>query len=97
VKVVTIPTTEVGEVQWYLFRFRTNPPHWAADKGWMAGVSGPYPKDAGAPLAAPAGTFSELEPFETKTPQAHVDAFHEGAVSRGALEALRKQLQPQSV
>jgi len=95
-QVVTV-ATDAGPVEYYLFRFRTNPPHWAADKGWMAGVSGPYPKDAGAPLATPGGTFSELEPFEAKTPQAHVDAFHEGAVSRGALEALRKQLQPQSV
>ena len=32
----------VGRVDYYLFRFRVTPPHWAADDGWMAGVAGPY-------------------------------------------------------
>lgn len=93
-QVVTVPT-DIGPAEYYLFRFRTNPPHWAANKGWMAGVSGPYPKDAKAPLAAPAGTFSELEPFEARTPQDHVRWFHEKAVARGALDELRQQVQPQ--
>ena len=89
-QVVTV-ASDAGPVEYYLFRFRTREPHWAANKGWMAGVSGPYPKDPSAPLSAPGGTFSELEPFESKTPQDHVRAFHEAAVSRGALDALRKQ------
>ena len=93
-QVVTVPT-DVGPAEYYLFRFRTNPPHWAAGNGWMAGVSGPYPKDPKAPLAAPAGTFSELESFEAKSAQEHVQAFHEKAVARGAIDELRKQLQPQ--
>ena len=94
-QVVTMPS-DAGPVEYYLFRFRTREPHWAADKGWMAGVSGPYPKDPKAPLASPAGTFSELEPFEAKSPQEHVRAFHEHAVASGAIDALRKQLQPQT-
>jgi hypothetical protein len=94
VQVVTLPT-DVGPVEYYLFRFRTNAPHWAADKGWMAGVSGPYPKDPKALLAAPAGTFSELTPFDAASPKDHVQAFHEKAVARGALEEVRRQLQAQ--
>jgi hypothetical protein len=93
-QVVTVPT-DVGPVEYYLFRFRTNPPHWAADKGWMAGVSGPYARDPKAALAAPAGTFSELEPFDARSAQDHVRAFHEKAVARGALDTLRQQAQPQ--
>jgi hypothetical protein len=61
----------------------------------MAGVSGPYPKDPKVPLAPPVGTFSELEPFDARPPQDHVRAFHENAVARGALDEIRKQLQPQ--
>ena len=26
----------------FFFRFRTEPPHWAAKTGWMIGVDGPY-------------------------------------------------------
>jgi len=90
VKVVTIPTTEVGEVQWYLFRFRTKAPHWAADHGWMAGVSGPYSKDPSAKLDGPRGTYSELDPFDSKPPEQHVKELHELAVSRGVLDDLKK-------
>jgi hypothetical protein len=94
-QVVTLPS-DAGPVEYYLFRFRTRDPHWAAGKGWMAGVSGPYPKDPAAPLAAPAGTFSELEPFDVKPPQDHVQAFHERAVASGAIDALRQQPRPQT-
>jgi hypothetical protein len=94
-QVVTVPT-DAGPAEYYLFRFRTREPHWAAGKGWMAGVSGPYPKDPAAPLASPVGTFSELEPFDARTPHDHVRAFHEKAVARGALDELRKQSQAQA-
>jgi hypothetical protein len=94
VKVVTIDTPAIGEVEWYLFKFRVQPPHWAADKGWMAGAAGPYPKDA-EPTAfvdAP-GTFSELESMSTRSPDEHVRLIHEAAVGRGALNDLKQRLQ----
>lgn len=90
-QVVTLPAEDTT-VEYYLFRFRTRPPHWAAKKGWMVGVSGPYLKDPDAPLADPSGTFSELEPFDARTPEEHVRAFHERAVGHGALDSLREQL-----
>src|SRR5262249_58994960 len=42
--VQTIPFdtgTDAGWADYYLFRFRTDPPHWAARYGWLVGVSGP--------------------------------------------------------
>ena len=60
----------------------------------MAGVSGPYAKGGGVPAEAPGGTFSELEPFDARTPQEHVQKFHEKAVAGGALDALKPQGQP---
>lgn len=94
VKVVTIPTAEAGDVEWYLFKFRVRPPHWAADKGWMAGAAGPYPKggDPTAVVDAP-GTFSELESMSTHSPDEHVHLMHEAAVGRGALNDLKQRLQ----
>jgi hypothetical protein len=91
VKVASVPTSEAGNVQWYLFRFRTNPPHWAAKNGWMAGASGPYPKSPGAGLKTPRGTFSELHAFEAKSPDEHVKQLHDHAVLIGALKDLKKQ------
>jgi hypothetical protein len=55
-----------------VFRFRTRPPHWAAGKGWMAGVAGPY-FDREEPTGPPGGVFSELEPIDARTPEAHVE------------------------
>ena len=47
----------------FVFRFRTEPPHWAAERGWMAGWAGPFP--AGR-LSADGGgsTFSEFQPWD---------------------------------
>lgn len=62
------PNTEGQPEAWFLFRFRTEAPHPLADRGWMAGVAGPYPADAVATSGS--GTFSdfvswgELEPDE---------------------------------
>ena len=38
--------------QFFIFKFRSLPPHWAARDGWMAGVAGPY-VDGKAPLCPP--------------------------------------------
>lgn len=52
----------------YVFRFRVDPPHWAAGHGQMAGVSGPWPADG------PMLTWSELAPYDSATPDQHLDA-----------------------
>lgn len=52
----------VGDARWYVWRFRVREPHWAAEKGWMVGVSGPWPVVPGATT----GTWSELEPYSAE-------------------------------
>jgi hypothetical protein len=65
------PLPEGGSGEFFVFRFRVNPPHWAADKGWLAGIAGPY--TAGRPPTRAARTFSRLERFEARTPEGHLD------------------------
>jgi hypothetical protein len=75
-----------GEGSYYLFRFRTIAPHWAADKGWLAGMSGPYSETDGQALQR-SNTFSELKPFDEMTPEQHLEhllgAIKSHAVARG--------------
>lgn len=55
-------------LEWYLFRFRMEAPHPLAERGWMAGISGPF--SPGNIETHGTGTFSdfvswgELEPDE---------------------------------
>lgn len=35
-----------NNVYYYVFKFRTNEPHWASKDGWMLGVVGPYFDDS---------------------------------------------------
>ena len=61
-----------GLIEYYVFRFRVEDPHWAAHHGWMAGIAGPYrvkekptPKGLGE-------TFSQFEPADECSPEEHV-------------------------
>lgn len=45
-----------------LYRFRTAPPHWAADDGWLVGISGSE------------GAYSELDREGSRTPLEHLAA-----------------------
>jgi len=65
-----------------LFRFRTSPTHWAAKRGWMAGVAGPYWDSDETPQHG-AGTFSELTPFDAMTEEEHVGFLREALRKRG--------------
>ncbi len=75
-----------GQGNYYLFRFRTESPHWAADRNWMAGMSGPYSETDGQALLR-SNTFSELKPFDELTPEQHLEhllgAIQSHAVARG--------------
>jgi hypothetical protein len=65
-------TSDGEEFLAYAFRFRTDPPQWAADKGWMAGVTGPY-QAAQAPTTHTLGlTFSCFEAWDSQTPEEHL-------------------------
>ncbi|MBN2271215.1 MAG: hypothetical protein JXN61_11415 [Sedimentisphaerales bacterium] len=57
--------------RFYLFRFRTLKPHWMANRGWVAGIAGPY-WDGKDPDVSPEGVFSELEPFDSLAPEEHL-------------------------
>jgi hypothetical protein len=61
-----------GRHEWYLFRFRTRPPHWSAKKGWMAGVAGPFRRAESPSPNAHGDTFSSFTPWDSKPPGAHV-------------------------
>jgi hypothetical protein len=61
-----------GETDYYVFRFRTLPPHWAATDGWQAGVAGPYPR--GRLSVSPSGTFSDFQAADSRTAEEHVQA-----------------------
>ena len=57
---------------YYVFKFRTLPPHWAASNGWLAGIAGPY--NPGQPVTTARATFSRLEPFDKCSASEHLDA-----------------------
>lgn len=70
-----------GAGQYFVFRFKTAPPHWAAADGWKAGVAGPYDLGA-APVPHGRGTFSRFEAYDSRTPEGHVEAAPRAAAER---------------
>ena len=55
----------------YVLRFRTDPPHWAAENGWMLGVSGPFLVFDGPDPTAWGDTFSTF----AREAETDVDAY----------------------
>ncbi|MCC6699301.1 MAG: hypothetical protein IT365_26990 [Candidatus Hydrogenedentes bacterium] len=75
----TVPSpssTVDAPANYYVFRYRVNPPHWAANDGWMAGVAGPYGANQDAKPHA-SGTFSRFEAYDSRTPEQHVAVTHD--------------------
>jgi hypothetical protein len=64
----------------FVFRFRTSPPHWAADKGWMVGVAGPFARSK-QPSATGGFTFSKLTQEDAMTIEEHIDDLIENVAS----------------
>lgn len=59
--------------RFYLFRFRTRDPHWAAKDGWMAGLSGPFViADMPTPEAG-GSTFSSFTKWQEMSAQEHFE------------------------
>lgn len=56
----------------YVFRFRTDPPHWGAEKGWLLGVAGPFRKAEFPTTRAWGDTFSTFEPWDSATAEEYV-------------------------
>jgi hypothetical protein len=63
-----------GQGRYYVFRFRTLPPHWAAGSGWMAGVAGPYGRHEEAFDQPGRRVFSRFESFDARSPEEHLAA-----------------------
>ena len=58
--------------EYYVFKFRTEAPHWAAEDGWMAGVSGPYFSDPTQGYSR-GETFSHFNTVSNQTPEQIVE------------------------
>jgi hypothetical protein len=67
----TMADGSTGDLDYYMFRFRTFPPHWAADKGWLAGMAGPYLRSATPTTDSHGPTFSAFHPWNGKTAEDH--------------------------
>jgi hypothetical protein len=72
-----VRTTELvdadGPSDLFVFRFRTKPPQWAADRGWMIGVAGPFLRSRQPTPQGLGFTFSRLEREDAMTIEGHVD------------------------
>lgn len=55
----------------FLFRYRVTEPHWAASNDWMCGVAGPFWDDEPQACMGQA-TFSELQPYNSRTNEEHL-------------------------
>jgi hypothetical protein len=66
----------------FLFRFRAEPSSFASERGWMAGVAGPYWDDDESPGFA-SGTFSDLTPFDRLTVEQHVEFLRRASEKKG--------------
>jgi hypothetical protein len=58
-KTVSINVDE--PLHYYVFQYKTNPPHWAAQYNWLLGVAGPYRKES-MPYDVPSRIFSRFNP-----------------------------------
>jgi hypothetical protein len=76
IELMKVVSEDVGApydiMDWYLFRYRTFPPHWSAEKGWMAGVSGPFKRQDAPSTMSYGDTFSTFDSWDSKTPDEHV-------------------------
>jgi hypothetical protein len=70
-RVVPIETND-GAADLYVYKFRTFEPHWAAEKGWMVGVAGPFVQREQPTIRSLGATFSRFEPLDDKPLEEHV-------------------------
>lgn len=81
IEVMTRVTAPRAEGHYFVFRYRMAAPHWAAKDGWMAGVAGPYDLTR-EPAPYGRGTFSRFEPYDSRTPEEHVEVTHGAVIER---------------
>ena len=66
----------------FLFRFRVKVPHWAADRGWMSGIAGPF-WDGDPEPDVGRETFSELTSYDAMTDREHIEFLKAAVKKRG--------------
>lgn len=72
-KVIRMDTkSENGLIDYYIFKFRTNEPHWAAKDGWLVGVSGPFLVKDYPSIDSYGDTFSSFEPYDGRDPEEYL-------------------------
>jgi hypothetical protein len=64
---------EEGPADLLVFRFRTEEPHWAASRGWMIGVAGPYLRSKQPTRHGGTHTFSTLNREDEKPLADHIE------------------------
>ncbi|GAE87316.1 hypothetical protein [Acetivibrio straminisolvens] len=62
------------DMEYYLFRFRCCSSEYWQEKGWMAGVAGPFDKRNSPTTLAEGHTFSHFEKWESKRPEEHFES-----------------------
>ncbi|MEL6253319.1 MAG: hypothetical protein AAFR87_15010 [Bacteroidota bacterium] len=72
VEVFTFNYEDVGETEYYLWKFKSEAEAWKED-GWMVGLSGPYVKKESPSTKSYGYTFSEFSKLEEKTPKEHFE------------------------
>lgn len=55
---------EENKLDYYAFKYRILPPHWAAQYNWMWGVSGPYHSES-KPFDSPLKVYSRFNQIDT--------------------------------
>jgi hypothetical protein len=70
----TVDATRDGDDYiYYVFKFRTNPPHWAAEDGWMLGVAGPFLGSAVPSATSYGDTFSTFAKLDETDIEGYVE------------------------
>jgi hypothetical protein len=64
------------QLRYYVFKFKTSKPRWAARLGWMLGVCGPY-DDQMSPFDQPLKIFSRFNKAAQISPEEEVRWVHE--------------------
>lgn len=70
--VVSINYEDVGETEYYLWKFISSSENWGKD-AWMVGLSGPYVKSESPTTRSYGYTFSAFTKLEEKTPMEHFE------------------------
>lgn len=71
----------VNGFNYYVYKFRTNKPHWAAKNGWMLGVAGAY-TSTDTPFQPSSSSFSRLSKVDSVNIEDEVQWVHENITSR---------------